>query len=474
MAPTLTLQIQESGSSTAFVSQCAGSASSNLSSVGAAAPGGTATATTELQLDDDLGSADPVGTVDLGGATIYVNQPLQITHSVVINGGGGTIWFDQSNEYHSGGNTAVWPSADDGAIFVSDPTSSHITVTLEYFTIKFDSNTPIQWSDGSGGIWDPENNFNNLSYAVINTGGSNWNGNSTTLNLQSMSIYGPPAFESSAHYSSLKTEAGAQGELYVGEPDIDVVDTNGGPGGISDNGTISGSTFQGGTVELHGGPWTVTNNFIDGAVADTYSAGAFAVHQAHDLLLQGNQVTQLSTAGYLFRLLLIPISGFDDTVESNTFGGGNVGFLGQQVTYYPADNPPDFAAKSGFGPEIVLLENTPDVAFEGRPGAISPDGRELVLPNVRSVVGTYSNSAYPTGAALIVSILSGVNSGGSPNMSMAGEWFQVAQQISFSTSGSLELLMENPLPAMPVGGYYVVELTSGYVNNSILDNNINT
>ena len=32
--------------------------------------------------------------------------------------------------------------------------------------------------------------------------------------------------------------------------------------------------------------------------------------------------------------------------------------------------------------------------------------------------------------------------------------------------------MENPLPAMPQGGYYVIEVTGGFVNNSIIDNNL--
>ena len=32
--------------------------------------------------------------------------------------------------------------------------------------------------------------------------------------------------------------------------------------------------------------------------------------------------------------------------------------------------------------------------------------------------------------------------------------------------------MENPLPAMPQGGYYVIEITGGFVNNSIVNNNL--
>jgi hypothetical protein len=468
-APTMTLQIQN-GTSTSFVSQFEASTSTNLSSVGAAAPTGTGNASTEAELDQFLGNTDPVGTVDLTSSTIYVNQPLQITHSVTINGNGDTIWFDQSDEYHSGGNTGVWPTTDDGAIFVSGPASKHIVVTLNDFTIEFDPNVPIQWSNGAGGLWDPENA--GIAYAVINTGGSNSNQNTTTFNLERMTVDGPPAFDSST-YSNLQTLGASENVLYVGEPDIDLIATDGGSGGVTDNGTISGSTFQGGPVELWGGPWTVTNNYVDGAVNDTYSTGAFSIHSPHDLLLQGNHITQLATAGYLFRLVVFSTGGSDNTIEGNWFSGGNVGFMGQQETYEDAASPPTFAAGAGFGPEIVLQEPIYTVYFEGVPSAISTDGRELVLPNVRSVVGTYSSSGSPTGYGLIVSILSGANSNGSPNMSSAGEWFQVAQQVSY-TNGNLELLMQDPLPAMPGGGDYMVELTPGYVNSSYIGNTIDT
>ena len=120
-------------------------------------PTTTGDASTETELDNFLGNTDPVGTVDLEASTIYVSQPLEITHSVTIDGNGDTIWFDQSDEYHTGGDTAVWPSTDRGAIFVYGADSEHIVVTLEDFTVKFDQNVPIQWSNGSGGLWDPLN-----------------------------------------------------------------------------------------------------------------------------------------------------------------------------------------------------------------------------------------------------------------------------------------------------------------------------
>ena len=472
---TMTLQIQPPGGATAFVSQFAGSASTNLSLVGAAALTTTGDASTEAELDEFLGNADPVGTVDLEASTIYVSQPLEITHSVTIDGDGDTIWFDQSDEYHSGGDTAMWPSTDEGAIFVYGEDSEHIVVTLEDFTIKFDQNVSIAWSNGSGGQFDPENNPNNLDYAVINTGGTNTTEDTTTLNLLGMSIYGPPEFDSLT-YAGLESTATNDGYIYAGEPAIDLVETNNGDGGISDNGQILNCpALQGGEISLRGGPWTVTNNALYGAQADTYSLAAFTFTGSHDVLLEDNSVTQQSTSGYLSRLVNFAASGIDNTVEGNTFAGGNVGFMGSGTTggQVSAD-PADPGAWTYFNtPEVVLLEPNYAVLFAGRPSDVSTDGRELVLPDVRSVIQTYINSANSTGVGLVVSILSGVNSDGSPNMTAAGDWFQVSQQVSV-VNGDLKLLMQDPLPQMPSGGYYVVELTTAFVDTSIIGNNINT
>ena len=81
--------------------------------------------------------------------------------------------------------------------------------------------------------------------------------------------------------------------------------------------------------------------------------------------------------------------------------------------------------------------------------------------------------AYPgaTGPGMVVSILAGVNADGTSDMTLAGQWFPVAQQVSLS-GNTIELLMENPLPAPPPGGYYVVEVTGGFVNNTIQGNTL--
>ncbi len=72
----------------------------------------------------------------------------------------------------------------------------------------------------------------------------------------------------------------------------------------------------------------------------------------------------------------------------------------------------------------------------------------------------------------MVSILAGVNADGTANMSLAGHWFQVAQQVSLSSNNTIELSWKTRCPPCPGGGYYVVEVTGGFVNNSIINNTL--
>jgi hypothetical protein len=244
---------------------------------------------------------------------------------------------------------------------------------------------------------------------------------------------------------------------YVGEQAIDLIKTN-----DTDKGTIADSKFQGGAIEVFGGPWNIAGNTVYGSMAKTYSPGAFALHSPHDVRLLGNQVTQADGEGRAFRLVNLAVSGFNNDIQGNFFGGG-AGQTGDELGY---------SAGTGqfYGindPEVILAESTYGVLFEGRPAAISPDGRLLFLSNLRA-------TAFPgfTGPGMVVSILAGVGSSGAPVMNAAGEWFRVAQQVSLTSSNTIELLMQDPLPAMPAGGYYVVEVTGGFVNNAFISNTL--
>ena len=411
--------------------------------------------TTETQLRSDLMSTSPeYDTINLpANTTIVITQPLEITHSVDIVGNNAVLLFQQ-------GTTPAWPASASGAIYVDTSSYPDIQLTLQDFTIKFDMSAPIRWSNPAGtnpALFDPENS-QGIQHAVIDTGDSNNNSHITIYTLSNMTISGPPAFDGSSFLSdqALLLQSGDTTHQYVGEPDIDLIRSNTG-----DSGSIVNSTFQGGTVAVDEGPWTITGNTVMGSTADTYSLGAFGVLAPHDLVLSGNNVSQVDPAGLELRLIVLANSGFDNTIENNVVGGG-VGTTGNEMTFDTSSAQFDPIN----APEVILAESNCGVLFEGRPAAVSADGRLLVLSQVRQ-----DAFAISTGPGMVVSILSGVNADGSPNMSSAGQWYQVAQQVSLS-GNTLELLMASALPALPQGGYYVIEITSGFVSTAVLNNTL--
>ena len=152
----------------------------------------------------------------------------------------------------------------------------------------------------------------------------------------------------------------------------------------ADSGTIANSTFRGGSIEVFGGPWTDDQQHGDGLNGRHVFAWCFCLAFTARCDRPGNQVSQVDPAGREFRLVVLANSGFDNTIENNSFGGG-AGQIGDELSY---------SRKSGAilginSPEVILAESTYGVVFEGRPAAISGDGLLLVLPNLRT-------QAFPT------------------------------------------------------------------------------
>jgi hypothetical protein len=457
-APTMLLQVSIPGDNSAYATPFMGAAW-NLSeiTVSPSAQSPPSPPSTEAALRADLMSTSPeYDTISLpANQTIVITQPLEITHSVKIIGNQATLLFQQ-------GNTPAWPASASGAIYVSQNVYGNIQLELDNFTIKIDMSAPLRWSNPPGtvpALWDPENNPGGYVHAVIDTRDSNSNANDTMLTLSGMSIYGPPAIDGSA-YSALQAQLAQSGDTtheYVGEQDIDLLRAN-----DQDFGTISGCTFQGGSIEVFGGPWTITNNTVLGSTAYTYSPSAFSLHAPHDCVLDGNRVSQSDPNGREFRLVNLAESGFNNTIENNSFGGG-AGQIGDELSFS--------ASSGGFtginDPEVILAETGYGVLFEGRPGAISADGRLLVLPAVRAFAAPIA-----TGPGMVVSILAGVGQNGAPVMNLAGEYFRVAQQVSIDANNDLEFLMQDPLPPMPAGGYYVIEVNNGFYNTNVIYNSL--
>ena len=97
-------------------------------------------------------------------------------------------------------------------------------------------------------------------------------------------------------------------------------------------------------------------------------------------------------------------------------------------------------------PEVILAESSYGVLFEGRPAAISADGRLLVLTDLRAGAAPGLDRARAWWSRSSPASTPTAR----PNMTLAGQWFPVAQQVSLS-GDTIELLMQDPLPAPPAG-----------------------
>ncbi len=362
------------------------------------------------------------------GATIVLTQPLEINHSVQVIGNGTTIQFDAS-----------WTSSTHYAIYLDPSLGSSIKVDFSNFSIDF----------GASNIWyDPET-VDETQYAVIGLRlGSNL---PFTLDLTGMSITGPPALDPTPPSPPTQPTSSYR---YAGENGTQLLSA-----GAGGSGSITGCTFQGGTVAVNGGPWEILDNTDLGALANTFSPGAFAASGPHDLVFEGNHVSQYDPSGTEFRLINFGSgSGYNDIIFNNTFVGGSVG---NEDQYIPTDNPPYQGINY---PEPIIFEGD-NTWYEGDVGSVSGDGYILTIPKPSASIYSRGFMNTETGPGMLVSIVNTLNPDGSPD-SHVGQWFPIAQLISDDPP---TFLMDSPLPA----GSFVISIGSGFRYERILDNTLN-
>ena len=86
-------------------------------------------------------------------------------------------------------------------------------------------------------------------------------------------------------------------------------------------GSVTGNALTGGTLMFNYGPWQITGNTDNGAVAGTYAGAAFTFYTGHSRNLSTNTVSQLSPYGKSIRLLDVGNGetwSSDDVVSDNT------------------------------------------------------------------------------------------------------------------------------------------------------------
>jgi hypothetical protein len=336
---------------------------------------------------DDLNDlTNRFGTVKLTKGTYPLSRPLVLNQSVTLTGEPGAMLL-----FSQGAGEPPWP----------DAIKIHRSrTTLEGFTIRFAG--PIRWKEDTP--WGP---------ALI--GATEIYDNShpdprANLTFSKLDIETPPA---------------ANPASWVEAPRIMRLVN-------SRSGRIVGNTLRGGPIELLEGPWQVLDNDFRGTVPGTWSPGVFTAHSAYDLVVRGNRAKSVGPSGKTWRFLVLTGGGFNNRVENNTVEG-----IG----------PRDDDTIGGMNmPEVILTESY-RIQFEGKPAAVSSDGR---------IVRVNQTHGEPVRTGDQVAVVAGTS---------AGHWRRIAQAINPTT-----FLLDSPLP--PPSGTEAISITRGFVNALLQGNTI--
>jgi hypothetical protein len=340
---------------------------------------------TSAKAGDDLETlATRFGTVRLNPGTHSLTKPLVLARPVNLVGEPGAVL-----QFNQGAGEPPWTAA----IKIHSGGT-----TLRGFAVRFAG--PVRWKNEVS--WGP---------AVIGTTDNLDNVPSTPkhhLVFEKLDIQGPPSEKSDGW-----DEAPKLMRL------LNVTD-----------GAIVGNTLHGGIIEFFGGPWRVEGNVYRGVPAHTFTPGVFAAHDPHDLVVRDNRAKPEPGSGKTWRFLILTMRGCSDRVERNVIEG-----IG------PRD---DDTIPSMNSPEIILTESY-HLRFEGRPAAVSADGR---LVKVARLPGE------PPRSGDVVSVLSGEG---------AGQWRRIAQRIDPTT-----YWLDAPLPK----GADALAISPGFVDGVYADNAI--
>ncbi len=354
-----------------------------LADVGRRAPALPPGSATAKPGDDLEALAASVGTVTLSKGTYPLSKPLVLSRPVRIVGEpGATLQFTQ------GADQKPWTAA----IKIHAGGTS-----LEGFAVRFAG--PVRWDEQVG--YGP---------AVIGTSDDRDGGQPDPkfrITLAGLDLQGPPASTDWEHAVSL----------------IRVVSAS--------SGRVERNTLKGGSTVFAAGPWTISGNTHKGTLPKTFSEGVFAGRYTHDLVLVGNKAVPEGPSGKAWRFLVLTQRGIGDLIKDNVVGGG-VG---------PREDDPRQHENS---PEVMLTEAY-RLRFEGKPAAISADGRVLVIPKPQG-------GGPNTGDA--VAILSGPQ---------AGQWRTLVQPV-----GPNAYLLDEPIARETDA----VSIATGFVRETFEGNTV--
>ncbi|WP_435016671.1 hypothetical protein TA3x_004244 [Tundrisphaera sp. TA3] len=201
----------------------------------------------------------------------------------------------------------------------------------------------------------------------------------------------------------------------------------------ANSGRVEGCTLRGGGIVFAGGPWTMSDNLYRGAMPRTFAYDLFSGRYSHDAVVARNRVEIAPDSGKTWRFLVLTQRGTRDEIADNVVAG--IGAREDDPIPHPN------------APEVILTEAY-RLHFEGKPAAISADGRVVAIPEPQG------SPAIATGDAL--AILAGPQ---------AGQWRTVAQPI-----GPRVFLLDGPIdPATEA-----ISIATGFTRETVSGNTVDT
>ena len=335
--------------------------------------------------DDLQGLVDHNGTVTLASGTHVLRRPLVLSRPArVVGQPGAVLRFDQ--EPDQPGWTAAIKVHRGGT-------------TLEGFAVRFAGPTR----------WDQEVSYGPAVIGSTDNRDPAQPGPRHAVVLRHLDLEAPPA--PSDQWTSC----------------LNLVRLN-----TATSGRIEGNELRGGSVMVEGGPWSIVDNIYRGTPPHTFAYDAFAGHYTHDVLIARNRVQVDRPSGKTWRFLVLTQRGAHDIVTDNQV----VGIGAREDDPIPHPN----------APELILTEAY-RLHFEGKPAAISPDGRVVAIPEPQG-------SPFWHGDA--VAILSGP---------MAGQWRTVTMPL-----GPRTFLLDRPIDTATDA----ISIATGFTDETFSGNTVDT
>ena len=322
------------------------------------------------------------GTVRLAPGVYHLDRPLVLPRPVRVEGAGATLLFDPSK------GEQPWAAA----IVVGAGGT-----TLAGFAVRF----------AAAGRWDRAVDH---GPAVIATAPHRDGGPDEPIrqvSLDGLDIEAPPAGSDWEEALAL----------------VKFLDVR--------SGRVERCRLKGGTVLVGHGPWSLADNEFLGTRPNTFSQGIFAALYGHDLTVARNRAHDVGPSGKTWRFLVLAQRGVNDRVVDNVVDGG----IGpRQDDPHPHQNAPE-----------VILTEAYRLHYEGKPAALSPDGRLLAI---------HPPQGGPAAPGDAVAILAG---------SEAGQWRSIVQAL-----GPQLYLLDAPIPADTTA----VSVATGFVRETFAGNTI--